>query len=56
VVASNESHDAQLDTITRDLAVKFPKVRARDSESGKGNAEGKARVWWFAGCELRRTG
>ena len=52
VVASNESQDAQFETILRDLAVRFPKVRARDESSSKSDAEGHARVWWYTGCEL----
>jgi putative DNA primase/helicase len=52
VVASNESHDTQRETILRDLAVRFPKVRARDGSTGKDKAEGNARVWWYTGCEL----
>jgi putative DNA primase/helicase len=52
VVASIESHDGQLDTIIKDLAIRFPKVRARDAEAGK-EGKGNTKVWWFTGCELK---
>jgi putative DNA primase/helicase len=53
VLASSESHEDQLDTILCDLAVRFPKVRARDEAVGKDGVKGNARVWFFTGCELR---
>ena len=52
-VTSAESYDAQFETVRRDLAVRFPKVRARDGASDKGNGDGRVRVWWYTGCELR---
>jgi putative DNA primase/helicase len=55
VLASSESHDTQLETVLRDLATRFPKVRARDEASGKDSTKGNARVWWFTGCEIKHT-
>lgn len=53
VVASSESDDTQYATILRDLAVRFPKNRARDDSSGKDAVKGNTRVLWYTGCELR---
>lgn len=55
VIASSEMHDTQLESVLGSLAVRFPKVRARDAETGKDAVKGNARVWWFTGCEVRRT-
>jgi putative DNA primase/helicase len=52
-LASGEDHDAQLAAIQKDLAVRYPKVRARDAASGTDSAKGFARVWFYTGCELR---
>jgi putative DNA primase/helicase len=55
VIASVETHDTQLESILSSLAVRFPKQRARDESSGKDETKGNARVWFYTGCELRRT-
>jgi phage/plasmid-associated DNA primase len=55
LLASSESHDAQLDTILQALAVRFPKSRFRDSAAGKDEEKGNVKTWWFTGCELKRT-
>jgi putative DNA primase/helicase len=52
-LASSEDHDAQLAAIQKDLAVRYPKVRARDASAGQDSAKGFARVWFYTGCELR---
>jgi putative DNA primase/helicase len=53
IVVAIEGHDTSREEILRDLAVRFPKVRARDESTGKDDVKGNARVWWHTGCELR---
>lgn len=55
LTVSGSYHDSDREDILRALAVRFPKIRARDEASGKDVAKGNARVWWFTGCELRST-
>jgi hypothetical protein len=52
IIASGSDYDCDREDTLRALAVRFPKVRARDEVSGKDEAKGNARVWWYTGCEL----
>jgi putative DNA primase/helicase len=54
VMASAESHDEQFESIRRALAVRFPKVRARDASAGrKDSPKGNTKVWFYTGCSLK---
>lgn len=55
VIVSGESHDAQHQSILSSLAVRFPKVRARDDATGKDKVKGNTRIWFYTGCDLRHT-
>jgi hypothetical protein len=52
-IAFTESHEAQFDSIMRDLAMRFPRLRARDASGGKETDKGNVRVWFFTGCRMR---